>query len=329
MRRRALLLGGLVLGAGAGLLRAPALAQPGGDWPNQPIRLVVPFPPGAANDNLGRAIADQLSPRLKQPVVVENRAGAGGSVGSELVAHATPDGYTLLLGHIGTLAVNPAIYPRLPYDPVRDFAPVAMIASLPNVVVVNPKQPFGDVQALVAYARANPGKLRYCSAGNGSAGHIAMLAFLQATDTKMEHVPYRGLAQGMNDLVAGYVDLTLGGAPTVMPLVRDGLLRALAVTSANRVASLPELPTVAETVAPGFDVQPWYGIAAPRNTPAPIVERLNREINEVLRSPAVINRLEQEGAHPDPMTPDAFGSFIRTEVPRWGKLIRDAGVTAD
>jgi tripartite-type tricarboxylate transporter receptor subunit TctC len=325
MNRRSLLLGGLA-GLAAPAIR-PAFAQR--DWPNQPIRLIVPFPPGAANDNLGRAIADQLSPRLGKPVVVENRAGAGGSVGSDAVARAAPDGYTLLLGHIGTLAVNPAIYPKLSYDPVKDFAPVAMIASLPNVLVVNPKQPFQDVKALVEFARGNPNALRYCSAGNGSAGHIVMLAFLAATGVKMEHVPYSGLAPGINDLVAGHVDLTLGGAPTVMPLVEQKLLRALAVTSPERMPTQAELPTVAETVAPGFDVQPWYGIAAPAGTPEPVVRRLNEEINLALRSPAVVDRLRKEGANPQPMTAAAFGELIRTEVPRWAQVIRTAGVVAE
>ncbi|MXP65051.1 tripartite tricarboxylate transporter substrate binding protein [Roseomonas sp. M0104] len=324
MRRRELL-----LGAAAGLAM-PAIglrAEPA--WPSQPLRLVVPFPPGAANDTLGRAIADQLSPRLGQPVVVENRAGAGGAVGAENVARSAPDGYTLLLGHIGTLAVNPAIYPNLPYDVLKDFAPVAMIAKVPNVLVVHPKLPFQDVRSFVDHVRAHPNQLRYCSAGNGSAGHIVMLAFLNALGLEMEHVPYRGLGPALNDLVAGRVDVTLGGAPTVMPLVRQDLLRALAVSSAGRVASLPELPTVAETLSPGFDVVPWYGIAAPAATPPAIILRLNEEVNASLNSPAVKQRLEQEGAVPAPMTPEQFASLIHSELDRWAKLIQVAGVTAN
>lgn len=322
MRRREFL-----AAAAAVLASGPAAAQ-SDPWPSQPIRLIVPFPPGAANDTLGRAIADQLGPRLGRPMVVDNRSGAGGSIGSASVARAAPDGYTLLLGHIGTLAVNPAIYPKLPYDPVKDFEPVAMIASVTNVMVVHPAQPFRDLQSLVDFARKNPNKLRYCSAGNGSAGHIVMLAFLQATGVQMEHVPYRGLAQGLTDLVAGVVELTIGGAPTVMPLVQQGLLRAIGVSSPARMPSLPDLPTVAETVAPGFDVRPWYGIAAPAGTPAAIVQKLNTEINAIVETPAVKARLEQEGAEANPMTPVAFGSLIKSEVQRWGDLIRAAGVTA-
>jgi tripartite-type tricarboxylate transporter receptor subunit TctC len=318
-----------VLAAAAGMMLPGAGARAAQPWPSQPLRLIVPFPPGAANDTLGRAIADQLTQRLSQTVVVENRAGAGGAVGSEAVARSAPDGYTLLLGHIGTLAVNPAIYPNLPYDVQKDFAPVAMIALVPNVLVVHPKLPFRDIQGLVAHARANPGQLRYCSAGNGSAGHIVMLAFLNALGLEMEHVPYRGLGPALNDLVAGRVDVTLGGAPTVMPLVRQDLLRALAVSSGERVGSLPEIPTVAETVSPGFNVVPWYGIAAPANTPAPILLRLNSEINASLNSAAVKQRLEQEGAVPAPMSPEQFANLIGTELQRWGKLIRDAGVTAN
>ncbi|OYW09566.1 MAG: ABC transporter substrate-binding protein [Rhodospirillales bacterium 12-71-4] len=317
-----------LLGAAAGALAAPAaLAQ--GAWPNRPIRLIVPFPPGAANDTLGRAMADQLTPRLGQPVVVENRGGAGGTIGSEVVARAAADGYTLLLGHIGTLAVNAAMYPNLTYSPVRDFAPVAMIATTPNVLVVNPKQPFQTLKQLHDFAKANPNRVRYCTAGNGSAGHTVMLAFLQATGLEMEHVPYRGLGPALNDLVAGHVDVTWGGAPTVMPLARQGLLRALGVSSAQRVPSLPDLPTAAETVAPGFDTVPWYGIAAPSGTPPEIINRLNREINASLNTEAVAARLRQDGAEPAPRTPEQFGTFIRSEVTRWGELIRAAGVTAN
>lgn len=324
MKRRDLLAGG------AALLALPGLpARAAGPWPNQTLRLVVPFPPGAANDTLGRAIADQLTTRLGQTVVVENRAGAGGAVGSEAVARSAPDGYTLLLGHIGTLAVNPAIYPALPYNVQKDFAPVAMIALVPNVLVVNPKLPFQDIQGLVAHVRANPGQLRYCSAGNGSAGHIVMLAFLNALKLEMEHVPYRGLGPALNDLVAGRVDVTLGGAPTVVPLVKQGLLKALAVSSAERVGSLPDVPTVAETVSPGFNVVPWYGIAAPANTPAPVILRLNTEINASLNSQAVKDRLEQEGAVPAPMSPEQFATLIGSELQRWAKLISEAGVTAN
>ncbi|WP_431284571.1 Bug family tripartite tricarboxylate transporter substrate binding protein [Humitalea sp. 24SJ18S-53] len=316
-----------LLGGATALLAAPSIAQE--EWPNRPIRLIVPFPPGAANDSLGRAIADQLAPRLGKPVVVENRPGAGGAVGSEAVARAAPDGYTLLLGHIGTLAVNVAIYPRLPYDPIRDFAPVGLIANVPNVIAINPKLPFQDLKSLVDYARANPGKLRYCSAGNGSAAHVVMLAFLSATGVEIEHVPYRGLAQALTDLTAGHVDATTGGVPTVMPLVRQGLLRALGVSSGRRAASAPELPTVSETVSPGFNVVPWYGVAAPAGTPAGIIDRLNAEMNASLAAPAVAARLQQEGAEPAPGTPAAFAALIQSEVPRWGRLIREAGVTAD
>lgn len=324
MRRRDLLAGAAAMLAAGPV--APAWAQ-GEPWPSQNLKLIVPFPPGAANDTLGRAVADQLGPRLGKTVVVDNRSGAGGSLGSTTVARATPDGYTLLLGHIGTLAVNPAIYPKLGYDPVKDFSPVAMIAAVTNVMVVHPSQPFRDLPSLVEFARKNPNKLRYCSAGNGSAGHIVMLAFLQATGVQMEHVPYRGLAQGLTDLVAGVVEVTIGGAPTVMPLVQQGLLRAIGVSSPKRMPSLPELATVAETVAPGFDVRPWYGIAAPAGTPPAIVTRLNTEINAILDSPAVKQRLDQEGAEAMPMTPDAFGKLIQSEVVRWGDLIRAAGIT--
>ena len=197
------------------------------------------------------------------------------------------------------------------------------------MLVVNPRRPYQDMPSLVAAARANPGQIRYCTAGNGSAGHTVMLAFLHATGLSMEHVPYRGLGPALNDLVAGHVDVTWGGAPTVMPLARQGLLRAIGVSSPQRVPSLPDLPTAAETVAPGFDAVPWYGIAAPTGTPPAIIRRLNAEINASLTTPAVSERLQQEGAEPVPTTPEAFGQLIRAEVARWGELIRAAGVTAD
>ncbi|MDO9500175.1 tripartite tricarboxylate transporter substrate binding protein [Falsiroseomonas sp.] len=312
----------------AGTLAAPAVRAQD-NWPSRPIRLIVPFPPGAANDTLGRAMADQLSPRLGQPVVVENRGGAGGTIGSDFVARSAADGYTLLLGHIGTLAVNVAMYPNLTYHPVRDFTPVAMIATTPNVLVVHPGQSYQDLRGLVEHAKAHPNRLRYCTAGNGSAGHTVMLAFLHATGLQMEHVPYRGLGPALNDLVAGHVDLTWGGAPTVMPLVRAGRLRALGVSSGQRVPSLPDLPTAAEAVAPGFDAVPWYGIAAPTGTPDAIIRRLNTEINASLNTEEVSARLRQDGAEPSPTTPEAFGALIRSEVTRWAELIRAAGVTAN
>lgn len=322
MRRRDVLAGALTLAA------SRAFAQ-GDAFPGQSMRMIIPFPPGAANDTLGRLVAEQLGPRLGRTIIVENRGGAGGSIGSSAAARATPDGNTLLLGHIGTLAVNPAIYPKLPYDPVKDFAAVSMIAAATSVVVVNPQRPYKTIKEMVEFARANPNQMRYCTAGNGSAGHLVMLAFLEATGLKMEHVPYKGLGPGLTDLVGGVVDVTIGSASAVMQLALNGQLRALAVTSPTRMAAYPDLPTIAETAAPGFDVRPWYGIAVPAATPPAVVARLNKEINAIITSDAMRTKLDQQGVEPMPMTPQEFGAFIKSEVALWGKLIKAAGVTAE
>jgi tripartite-type tricarboxylate transporter receptor subunit TctC len=250
--RRALL---LTFAAGCGLALAcnalPALAQ-ASSYPTKPIRLIVPFPPGGSTDILGRALGQKLSEAWGQQVVVDNRPGAGGSIGADLVAKAPPDGYTLLMGHIGTLAVNPALYPKLAYDPLKDFAPVSLVAIVPNVLVVNPAVPAKNVAELVAYARANPGKLTYSSGGNGSAAHLAMEYFKLQTKTDIVHVPYKGTAPSITDLLGGQVTMTMTGAPAVMSHVQGGKLRALGVSSPTRLDALPQIPPIADTI-PGFE----------------------------------------------------------------------------
>jgi tripartite-type tricarboxylate transporter receptor subunit TctC len=316
--------------AAAGLLAAPRLAMAQGNWPERPVRIVVPFTPGGSTDILARALAAELQEALGQPFVIENRGGAGGTVGSEVVARAAPDGYTLMMGHIGTLAVNPTLYRGLSFDPATAFAPIGLMAIVPNVLVVNPRKvPVNSVQELIALARARPNALSYGSGGNGSAAHTAMVAFNQATGTQMEHVPYRGTGPMMNDLLAGTIDLTLTGGPAALPAARAGLVRALGVSSLTRLSSAPEIPTIAEQGVPGFDATQWYGLVAPAGTPRPIIDRINAESRRILTGRRLRPRLEAEGADAAPGTPEQYRDFIAAERSRWGELIRATNMRPD
>ena len=324
MRASALRL--LTLWACALLLSPPVHAQ---GWPSKPIRLVVPFTPGGSSDILGRAIGQKLAESLGQPVIIDNVPGAGGSVGADKVAKAASDGYTLLMGHIGTLAVNPAIYPKLPYDPVRDFAPVAWVANVPNVLVVHPKVPAQNLRELVTYAKARPGRLNYGSGGNGSAAHLATEYLKLQTGTFIVHVPYRGAAPAVQDLVAGQVQLLFTGAPVLLPFIKSGQLRALAVSSRQRLEVLPTVPTVAESGYPGFEADQWYGVVAPAGTPADIVRKLNAQINQALGSPELKVRLQSEGAVAMPNSPEAFGTLIAREIERWRPVVQAGRIKPD
>ena len=295
-------------------------------WPNKPVRLVVPFTPGGSSDILGRAIGQKLTESLGQSVVVDNVPGAGGSLGAERVAKSAADGYTLLMGHIGNLAVAPAMYPKLPYDPVKSFVPVAWIANVPNILVVHPSVPAKTLKELLAYAKANPGKLNYASGGNGSAAQLATEYLKMRTQTFMVHVPYRGTAPAVNDLIAGQTDLLFSGAPAVLPFIKSGQLRALAVSSQKRLDSLPEVPTVAENGYAGFEADQWYGVVAPAGTPADIVRKLNTHINQALASPELKARLQSEGAIAVPTTPEAYGALIQREITRWLPVVKAGNI---
>jgi len=296
---------------------------------NKALRIVVPFTPGGSTDILARALAPKLAAALGVNVVIDNRPGAGGSLGAAEVAKAEPDGSTLLMGHIGTLAVNPSIYPKLGYDPVKSFAPVAWVARVPNVLVVSAASPSQTLREFVERARANPGRLTYSSGGNGSAAHITFEVFKLRAKVFMLHIPYRGTAPSITDLIAGQVDATFTGAPAVLPHVRSGRLRALAVSSAQRLPSLPEVPTVAESGFPGFEADQWYGLVAPAGTSAAVVAKLNIEVNKALALPDVAQQLAGEGAVPTPSTPQAFGELIAREIPRWAEVVRAGNVKAD
>ncbi len=317
----------LLVVLGVALSGSAAQAQP--RFPQRAVHLIVPFPPGGSTDIVARAIAQAMSDGFGQPVIIDNRPGAGGSIGVEAAVRAPADGYTLVMGHIGTLAVNPALYAHLPYDPLRDLAPIDLIALVPNILVVHPSLPASTVQELVALLRARPGAYSYASGGAGSAAHLAVEYFKLVTGTDIVHVPYKGTGPAMTDLLGGQVALTMTGLPPLAPQIRAGRVRALAVAGNQRLAQMPNLPTVAESGYPGFAATQWYGLLAPAGTPAAVIDRLHAEVVRSLALPAVRMRLEAEGAEPVDSSPARFAAFIRAEIERWGKVVRDARIRAD
>jgi tripartite-type tricarboxylate transporter receptor subunit TctC len=307
------------------LFSATVVAQ----YPTKPIRLIVPFTPGGSTDILARAIGAELTKSLGQSVVIENIAGAGGSIGADRAAKAAADGYTLLMGHTGTLAVNPAIYPKLPYEPLRDFAPVAWVARVPNVLAVNPKVPATSFKELIQLVKAKPDELSYGSGGNGSAAHITTEFMKLQMGLNMQHVPYRGTSPAVADLLAGQIQLIFTGAPTLIQHIKAGKLRPLAVSSPKRLEALPDVPTVAESGlagTAGFEADQWYGVVVPKATPAAIVKQLNEHINAALNQTEVKARLVAEGAQATPNTPVVFGQLIDSEIKRWAPVVMKAGI---
>ena len=308
-------------------LTQAALAQT--PYPSKPIRLIVPFTPGGSTDILARSIGQELTKAWGQSVIVDNVPGAGGSIGADKAAKAPADGYTLLMGHIGTLAVNPSLYPKLPYNPLKDFAPVAWVARVPNILVVNPAVPVKSVQDLVAYAKSKPGQMSYGSGGNGSAANLATEYFKMQTGTTIVHIPYRGTAPAVTDLIGGQIQLVFTGAPAVLGHIKSGQLHALAVSSPKRLEAMPDLPTVAESGYKNFEADQWYGVVAPAGTPKDIVQKLNVQINLALNSPELKKRLSAEGAIATPESPEAFGQLIANEIARWQPVISSGRVKAD
>jgi tripartite-type tricarboxylate transporter receptor subunit TctC len=295
-------------------------------YPLRPIHLIVPFPPGGSTDILARALGQKLAESLAQAVIIDNRPGAGGSIGAEAAARAAPDGYTLMMGHLGTLAVNPAIYRNLPYDAVKSFTPVSLMAIVPSVLVVNPQVPATNAAELIAYARTHPGKLTYGSAGAGSTSHLTTEYFKLATGIDILHIPYKGIGPMLTDLISGQLSMGVNGAPAVMQHVYAGRLRALAVTSVTRLATLPQIPTLDESGVPGFDASGWYGIVAPAGTRREIVTKLNTEIRRIMQTPDLRTRLDNEGAIPAAGTPEEFAAFIQSEIARWAAVLKRAGI---
>ncbi len=303
-----------------------AAAQP---YPAKPIRIIVPFTPGGSTDIVARVVGQKLGEALGAQVIIDNRPGAGGTIGAELAAKAAPDGYTLLMGHIGTLAVNPALYLKLPYDPVRDFAPISLTAVVPNLLVVHPSLPVKSVRELIALSRSRPGQLNYGSSGPGGTPYLAVEYLKMMAKLNIVQIPYKGAAPMIVDLMGGHLALTITGIPPLLPHVKSGRLRALAVATSQRLPLLPELPTIAEAALPGYEATSWYGLLAPAATPQNIIARLNAETVKAVRSPDVAARLAGEGAQPTAGTPEEFGAFIKSEIARWGKVIKAAGVTPE
>lgn len=323
--RRALLRGAASLVAIAPVVTSRAWAQ---EYPARTVTLVVPFPPGGSPDILGRMLGRKLEEVFGKPVIIENRGGAGGTIAAEAVSRAPADGYTLLMGHVGTLAAAVGIYPHLKYDPLRSFQPISMVARVNNLLVVNPTLPVNSVQELIDYAKKMPGKLNYASGGNGSAAHMAMEAFADAAKIQLMHVPYRGTNPAVTDVIAGHVQLTLTGATALLEHVRSGKLRALGIAGPERLASAPDLPTIAETL-PGFEASQWYGVVVPAGTPPAIVAKLNAEIRRAMATPDVAAALTRDGAQAWVTSPDEFHAFIAQEITRWGDLIRRANIRAE
>ncbi|MEA3192337.1 MAG: hypothetical protein QOD26_670 [Betaproteobacteria bacterium] len=296
-------------------------------YPSKPVRFILPFPPGGPTDILGRLISDRLSAQLGQPVVTENRGGAGGNVGAEAAAKSAPDGYTIVLV-APSLAISPTLYTKLNYDPVKDLAPISLVATVPNVVVTQAAHP-ATLRDFIAAAKAKPEAMNFGSGGSGTSNHLAGELFNILAGTKLTHVPYKGVNLAMQDVIAGRIDLVVIGVPAAAPHVKSGKLRALAVIAPQRLPALPEVPTVAEAGLPNFEVTTWYGILAPAGTPRPIVARLNTELVKAMHSPEMKERLAGIGTDPVTSTPEEFATYIQAEIAKWGDVIRKAGLKAD
>lgn len=316
----------VLLGA---LAATPTLAH-AQNWPTRPPRLVLPFPPGGTADVLGRLLAERLGVAIGQPVVVENRPGASGNIAAEAVSRAAPDGYTFLLGTQGTHAANAALFQRLPYDPVKDFVAIAPLAMVPNILVVHPDVPARTVAEFVAHAKANPGRLRFGSSGNGTSIHLAGEMFKAAAGVEMEHVPYRGSAPAQTDLIAGRIELMFELLPGTIGQIRDGRVRPIAVASRARMAALPDVPTFAEAGVPGFVTGAWFGLFAPAGTPDAIVQRMAAAMAEMTGpNGSLLARLSELGAEPLSATPAAFAAFVVSETARWAEVVRRSGARLD
>ena len=317
----------LLAGIAAFAASRPAIAQ--GQWnPDRPIRLVVPFAPGGSTDVTARLVAEAIAPRLGQPVIIENRPGAGGNIGSEAVARAAPDGHTLVMGTSSTHATNPALYRNLPYQPLRDFAPVGQVAFIPNLLVVNLEVPARDLPSLIALAKARPGTLNFGNAGSGTSQHLSAAMIASRAGIEVTHVAYRGGAPAVTDLLGGKIQAMAAPLVEVIAHVQANRLRAIGVTTARRSSLLPEVPTIAETI-PGFEVALWNGILAPAGTPAAAVQRISAAIAEAMRTDDMRAKLAQQGSEPVGSTPEQFAAFIAAEIPKWAELVRISGATVE
>ncbi len=316
------------------VMLSSTLAAAGGNvsaqaWPNKPIKYIVPFAPGGTTDILARTISEKLSVALGQPVVVENKPGAGGGLGADFTAKAAPDGYTIMGGTISTHAINASLYTNLPYDPVKDFIAVTMIARVPNMLVVNPDVPVKNVGELIALLKANPGKYTFASSGNGTSQHLSGELFKSMAGVDMQHIPYKGSPPALQDVVGGQVTMTFDNITTALPLARAGKLRALAVTTAKRSSVAPDVPTLAESGLTGFEVGSWQGVFAPAGTPPATIKRLNAEIVKILNMAEVKEKLIALGAEPVGDTPEQFAAYVRAEGVKWSEVVKKSGAKVD
>jgi len=324
IKRRDVLMQMAALAAAGGLGRiAPAYAQD--VWPQRTVSIVVPFAAGGSADLLGRLLAQHLQAKFNVPFIVENRGGAGGSIGTGVVAKAAPDGHTLLLGTVSTHAINPSLYARLPFDVEKDFVPISLLVRLPNLLVVNNGVPAKTVPELIAWLKANEGKVSFGSSGNGTSSHLAAVMFQLATGTHMTHVPFRSTADEMNSMMGGSIQLAIDSMTTLWPLAKGAQVRALAVSTPQRVAAAPDVPTIGETVK-GFEATGWQGLYAPGGTPRPIIDKIAGEVQRIFSEPQVVTALANVGGEPAPMTPDAFAAFARAERGKWAEVVKAAGV---
>jgi tripartite-type tricarboxylate transporter receptor subunit TctC len=299
------------------------------NYPTKPIRFIAPFPPGGSTDLLARLISQKLSESVGQQVIVENRGGAGGTIGVELAGKAPPDGYTIVMGHVGTFGANPTLYPKLPYDANRDFAPITVLAIVPNGMVVHPSFPARTAKEFLAIARAKPREILYGSGGSGSATHLAIVYLELAAKIELVHIPYKGAGPAIIDLIAGQTSMTVTGMPALMPHIKSGKLRPIGVATAKRLAVLPEVPTIAESGVPGFEANQWYGVLTQAAVPRDIVMKLNAEIVKILARPDVKKRLADDGAEPVGNTPEQFAAHIKTEIARWAPVVKASGAKPD
>jgi tripartite-type tricarboxylate transporter receptor subunit TctC len=315
-----------VVGALFALFALGALGQA---YPNRTIRLVVPFPAGGTTDILARAASQKLTESLGQPVVVDNRPGAAGNIGADMVAKSAPDGYTLLMGTVGTHAINASLYSKMPYDHVKDFTPIVLVAAVPNVLVVNPSVPVNSVGDLIKLAKAKPGAINFASSGSGTSIHLSGELFKTMAQVDMTHVPYKGSAPALTDLIGGQVQVMFDNLPSSLAQIKAGKLRAVAVTSLKRAPALPDIPTITESGLPGFEASSWFGVLGPAGTPASVVARINSEVNNWLQSPEARAQLLAQGAEAAGGTPENFASHIRTETEKWAKVVKASGAKVD
>nr|WP_145545106.1 tripartite tricarboxylate transporter substrate binding protein [Variovorax boronicumulans] len=323
---RRLALATLASAAAATLLPLPAAAQA---YPTKPITMIVPFSAGGTTDILARIVGQALSTELGQSVVIDNRAGAGGNIGGQLAARAQADGYTLFMGTVGTHAINEALYKKMPFNPIKDFAPLSRVANVPNLLVANPAQPFKTVAELIAYAKAHPGKVNFGSSGSGSSIHLSGELFKSMAKVDMVHIPYKGSAPAVNDLLGNQIAIMFDNMPSAIQHVRAGKLRAIAVTTAKRSPELPDVPTVAESGVPGYEATSWFGLFAVAGTPAPIVTQLHKALVKVLNNPDVKAKIVAQGGEVVAETPEQFAAFIKAETAKWGKVVKESGASVD